>query len=184
MDKTHLRIKYSLKASIVDETGNHTKLYPMKAKKNVMVSRPSIPLRQNITMEACGDVKTFFFIGKGSSKLQATFNKDSFNVGEMAHVSCLVDNIHCKKSIRCLKIKFRRLLSGSVSHHLAHKRNETLIKREFAGMKKGFSGVIELECPIQLIKDTERFIESLHHECHSNPTPDLEVLKTLTVPTT
>ena len=106
----------------------------MIAKKNVMISRPSVPLRQNIMMEACGVVKTLFFFGKGSSKIQATFNKDSFYVGETAHIECMVDNTNCKNSIRCLKIKFRRLLTGSVSLHTAHNRNETITKREFRGI--------------------------------------------------
>jgi hypothetical protein len=50
-------------------------------------------------------------------------------------------------------------------------------------MQKGLSGVIHLDCPIQLSKDTERFIDSLPHECLSHPSPDLDVLKMLTVPT-
>ena len=50
-------------------------------------------------------------------------------------------------------------------------------------MQKGHSGVIHLDCPIQLPKDTERFIHSLPHECLSHPSPDLDVLKMLAVPT-
>jgi hypothetical protein len=58
----------------------------MIAKKNVMISRPSINPRQNIMMEDCGKVKTLFLFDKGATKVQATFDKDSYNVGETAHV--------------------------------------------------------------------------------------------------
>lgn len=105
-------------------------------------------MRQNIMMEACGGVKTLFFFDKGSSKIQATFDKDSFNVGETANIECIIDNTNCKKSIKFVKIKFRRLLSGAVSHHMVHKEDETIIKREFEGIKKGHSGTIKLSCPI------------------------------------
>jgi hypothetical protein len=114
-------------------------------------------------MEKCGDIKTLFFFDKGSSKIQATFDKDSYNIGETAHVECLVDNTGCKKSIRCLKIKFRRLISGTISRHTSHKKDEIIIKRKFDGIKKGHSGIIKLDCPIVLVKDTERFIHSLPH---------------------
>lgn len=87
-NRAHIRIKYKLRASIVDETRNHKKLHPMIAKKNVMVSRPSINPRQNIMMEGCGKVKTLFFFDKGQSQLKATFEKDSYNIGETARVSC------------------------------------------------------------------------------------------------
>lgn len=50
-------------------------------------------------------------------------------------------------------------------------------------MQKGKSGVIKLDCPILLPKDSERFIHSLPKECHAHPSPDLDVLKMLAVPT-
>jgi hypothetical protein len=74
-------------------------------------------------------------------------------------------------------------LKGKVSHCTEKCCDETIIKREFGGMQKGHSGVIHLDCPIQLPKDTERFIHSLPHECLSHPSPDLDVLKMLAVPT-
>jgi hypothetical protein len=134
-------------------------------------------------LEVGGEVKNFFFFDKGSSSVRAVFDKDSYNVGETAHVECFVDNTKCSKTIRCLKIKFRRLLKGKVSHCTEKCCDETIIKREFGGMHKGQSGVIHLDCPIQLPKDTERFIHSLPHECLSHPSPDLDVLKMLAVPT-
>ena len=134
-------------------------------------------------MEVGGEVKNFFFFDKGSSSVRAVFDKDSYNVGETAHVECFVDNTKCSKTIRCLKIKFSRLLKLKVSHCSKQCIDETIIKREFGGMHKGQSGVIHLDCPIQLPKDTERFIHSLPHECLSNPSPDLDVLKMLVMPT-
>jgi len=67
----------------------------MIAKKNIMVSRPSINPRINISMEVGGQIKKLFFFEKGSSSIRAVFDKDSFNVGETAHVECFVDNTKC-----------------------------------------------------------------------------------------
>jgi hypothetical protein len=55
-DKSHFRIKYKIKASIVDEVNPHKTLNSMIAKENVIISRPSIPLQENIMKEVCGDV--------------------------------------------------------------------------------------------------------------------------------
>lgn len=85
-DHSHFRIKYKVKAKLLDDSCNHKKLYPMIAKKNIMISRPSVPQRLNISMDACGEIKNFFFFDKGSTKVTATFDKDSYNVGETAHV--------------------------------------------------------------------------------------------------
>jgi len=41
-NNTHYRIKYKIKAKLLDDSANHKKLYPMIAKKNIMVSRPSL----------------------------------------------------------------------------------------------------------------------------------------------
>jgi hypothetical protein len=56
VENAHFRIKYKLKARIVDEASNNnkTRLYPMKAKKNVIISAPTVPHRQNIIMENSG----------------------------------------------------------------------------------------------------------------------------------
>jgi hypothetical protein len=113
----HFRIKYKLKAKILDESNG---VYPMISKKNIMISRPCVNPRQNITMNVSG----------GSAKVTATFNQDSFNVGETAIIECLVDNTNSSKSIKSLKIKFRRLLKGAVSKRTHNDLDETIIERE------------------------------------------------------
>ncbi len=64
-----------------------------------------------------------------------------------------------------------------------NKCEETIIEREFGGMPRGRSGVIDLKCPIKLINDKERFIQSLSSECRSHSMPDIDVLKLLPTPT-
>ena len=145
----------------------------MISKKNIMISRPCVNPRQNIIMNVSG----------GSAKVTATFNKDSFNVGETAIIECFVDNTQSSKSIRSLKIKFRRLLKGTVSKRSHNDLDETIIEREFHGMPQGKSGVIKMDFPINLIKDTERFIKSLSSELRSRKMADLDVLKMLPTPT-
>jgi len=56
----HFRIKYKLKAKILDDSANQKKLDPMMAKKKIIVSVPSFNPKKNISMEECGDVKNLY----------------------------------------------------------------------------------------------------------------------------
>jgi hypothetical protein len=119
-------------------------------------------------------------IDKGYSKISAKFEKDSYNVGEIAKVECFVDNTNCSKSIDYLKIKFKRLLRGTGDSRNVNSCEEIINEKVFQGMPKGKSGVIHLDCSIQLTKDTERFIE---HVPHPYPIQVFDALKALPVPT-
>ncbi len=57
-----------------------------------------------------GKVKTLFLLKQGTARVSVTFSKDHFVIGELAKVKCEVDNTHCDKGIRCVKLKFRRLI--------------------------------------------------------------------------
>ena len=76
---------------------------------------PSVNPRQNISMEVSGQVKSFPFFDEGVSLVRAVFDKDSYYVGETAHVECFVYNKQCSQTIRCLEIKIRRIISGKKS---------------------------------------------------------------------
>ena len=52
----------------------------------IIVSVPSINPKLNVTMTGSGKVKNLFFIDKGSTTITATYEKDSYNVGEMARI--------------------------------------------------------------------------------------------------
>jgi hypothetical protein len=84
-------------------------------------------------MEDGSQVKNFFFFDKGITSVRAVFDKDSYNVGETAHVECFVDNTKCTKTIRCLKIKFRRLLKANATEGSGFTRekcfDQTIITR-------------------------------------------------------
>jgi len=58
----------------------------MIGKKMIIVSVPSINPKLNVTMTGSGKVKNLFFINKGSTTITATYEKDSYNVGEMARI--------------------------------------------------------------------------------------------------
>ncbi len=66
-------------------------------------------------MEVSGKIKNLYLFDKGSSKVSAVFDKDSFNVDETAHVECFVDNSNCTKTIKSIDIKLRRSIKGSVN---------------------------------------------------------------------
>ena len=64
----------------------------MIAKNNIIISRPSIVQNRDITKEASFKVKNLMIFSKGSTKITAKLDKDSYNVGETAHIECFVDN--------------------------------------------------------------------------------------------
>ena len=61
-DYSKHRLKYKLRAKIIDCSGNQKSMHPMIGKKMIVVSRPPINPRENIQMELEGKVKTFFFV--------------------------------------------------------------------------------------------------------------------------
>ncbi len=77
-------------------------------------------------------------------------------MGETAYVQCFVDNTNCLETVKCLELIFKRLFSDKERGII----DEDIIfsKQKFAGMLKGQSGVIDLECPITL-KTVEIFDE-------------------------
>jgi hypothetical protein len=114
----------------------------MIGKKMIIVSVPCINPRLNVTMTGSGKVKNLFFIDKGSTTITATYEKDSYNVGEIARVECVVDNTHCDKSIRCIKLKFTNIIKDKTTLFKKKGRNliaygGTLFKTEYPGVRKG-----------------------------------------------
>jgi sporulation-control protein spo0M len=85
----------------------------MIEKKEIIVTLPpSVNPRQNISMEVSGQVKSFPFFDGGVSLVRAVFDKDSYYVGETAHVECFVNNTQFSQTIRYLEIKIRRRILG------------------------------------------------------------------------
>jgi hypothetical protein len=61
-DYSKHRLKYKLRAKIVDASGNPKPMHPMIGKKMMVVSKPPLNPRFNILMELEGKVKTLFFV--------------------------------------------------------------------------------------------------------------------------
>ncbi len=73
-----------------------------------MSSRPNPYLRHNINIEVKGWVKSFPFFDEGVVLVRAVLDKNTYYVGETAHIECFVNNMQCTKSIRSIEIKLRR----------------------------------------------------------------------------
>jgi hypothetical protein len=81
-DQSKHRLKYKLRAKIIDGTCNQKPMHPMISKKMLVISRIPDNPRFNVSMQLEGNVKTLFFVKQGSSKVHVTFNRDSFFIGE------------------------------------------------------------------------------------------------------
>jgi hypothetical protein len=128
------RLKYKLRATIADQTGNPKPMYPMISKKMIVVSRQPENTHVNIQVALEGKVKAMFFVKQGSTRANITFSKDSFHIGEQALATCDIDNTKSEKDLRCVKFKFRRnIYATSKCGHKFH-RDETILKREFPGI--------------------------------------------------
>ncbi len=71
------------------------------------------------------------------SKVSATFDKDSFNVGETVRAACFVDNTNGTKNILSFDINFKRLLRGNIGNYTEKSFDETIIGKQFRSMNKG-----------------------------------------------
>ena len=143
---------------------------------------PSVNPRQNISMEVSGQVKSFPFFDEGVSLVRAVFDKDSYYVGETAHVECFVNNTQCSQTIRCLEIKIRRKIWGK--NNLGQTTSDRIvINKEFEGIKNGMQGLIRLDCPILLNEDALVFIERYQTKFLSFPPHELDDLKLQSTPT-
>ena len=110
----------------------------MIGKKIIIVSVPSINPKLNVTMTGSGQVKNFFFIDKGSTSITATYEKDSYNIGEIARVECTIDNTQCENSIRCMKLKFSRTIKEKTTIFDKYRvidYDETLFETEYPGVR-------------------------------------------------
>jgi len=78
-DSSKHRLKYKLRAKIIDGSGNPRPMHPMIAKKMLVISHLPLNPRLNIQMDLEGKVKTLFF-KQGSTRMSVVFNKDTFVV--------------------------------------------------------------------------------------------------------
>ena len=65
-------------------------------------------MRYNQTVTVEKNIKTMFFFKQGMSRVECTFEKDCVALNEPAVINCKIDNRHCDKTIREIKVKVLR----------------------------------------------------------------------------
>ncbi len=99
-------------------------------------------------------------------------------------VRCEIDNTQCEKDIKCLSLKFKRLIYAISKCGEKFSKSETLIKRDFSGLASGKNGTVNLDMVLQVEKDDKRFFKSLPADYVNLPIKDeLNTFRQLTVPT-
>ena len=68
-----------------------------------------------------------FFVKQGLSKVDIKFEKDSYYANERAVILCDVDNSHCEKDIKEIKIKVRRTILCHATSDAKHFEDSVLI---------------------------------------------------------
>ena len=68
-------------------------------------------MRYNQIVSVEKNIKTMFFVKQGMSRVECTFEKDCVAINEPAVINCKIDNRHCDKTIREIKVKVLRQMT-------------------------------------------------------------------------
>lgn len=130
-----MRLKYKAVAKIKDNSGAAKPLFPMEAKRPILITQNALQnMKENRSLTLDKNIKTMFFVKQGNSKVDVTFNKDCFVLGDTASAIVNIDNSKCEKDIKNVKFKLRRLIHGIAKDTWKFKFNKTLKKIEYPGI--------------------------------------------------
>ena len=118
-------------------------------------------LNQTISVEKA--VKTMFFVKQGLSHVDVTFDKNSFYSNEFASINCQIDNSHCDKNIKEIKVKLRRTIeAGNTSDSKKYIDSTYLMVNTFSGVRNSRNELRRLEMSLNGFVDHERRIKRVH----------------------
>ena len=118
-------------------------------------------LNQKVSVEKA--VKTLIFVKQGISHVDVTFDKDSFYSNEFASMNCQIDNSHCDKNIKEIKVKLRRTIEASnSSDSKKYTDSSYLMVNTFTGVKNSRNELRRLEIALNGFMDHERRIKRVH----------------------
>jgi hypothetical protein len=108
-------------------------------------------------------VRSLFFVKRGISHIDVTFDKDSYYTNERAQLNCQIDNSHCDKNIKEIKVKLRREIEASNTSD-SKKYNDTtyLMINTFSGVSNSKNELRRLELALNGFIDVERRIKRVH----------------------
>ena len=77
---------------------------PLLHKKKLTIKKlPQVP-HYNMSLSLEKKIKTLFFVKQGTSMVDVTFERDTYNPNEIAYVKVNVNNLQCEKDIEKIKI--------------------------------------------------------------------------------
>jgi|LauGreDrversion4_2_1035121.scaffolds.fasta_scaffold269081_1 hypothetical protein len=112
--KSAFAIKYKVQARMEENLdSSQSTIKPLRAKQGIYVQQPILdaPKKQVISVEK--NVKTFFFVKQGPTKIDIDMDREGWYSNEKAVLTCSIDNTRCDKHIKLIKVKVRRVLRCS-----------------------------------------------------------------------
>ncbi|CDW80504.1 UNKNOWN [Stylonychia lemnae] len=182
-------INYKLKATLEQnfEDQNKAPLKPFMSRRKLYIHKKPEQPHFNKELKLEKNIKTFYFIKQGLSKVDLVFEKDTFSQGEVGKVLCNVDNTKCDKDIESITILFRSITVGKDNKKKLYKKVDTLSKTKYDGVKSGTSKTLNLELSIiddLLVKKKKDYVDNYMKSHKQKLTDqDYEITKNL-LPTT
>ncbi len=128
-----------------------------------MIKKPVTEQNLNKTVTVEKTVKTLIFVKQGISHVDVTFDKDSYYSNEFATMNCQIDNSHCDKNIKEIKVKLRRTIEASNStDSKKYIDSSYLMINTFSGVRNSTSELKKLEMALNGFMDHERRIKRVY----------------------
>jgi hypothetical protein len=154
-------IKYKVTARMeecVDSSQSTFK--PVISKKRIAIKNPITNLRQNLTLSSDKNIRTMFFLKKGNTHVDCKLERDSIYTNEKAVIHCSIDNSHCNKNIRDIKVKIKRQIKCTATSDAGKYEDETyLMTNTYPGVRHGVKEDRRLELDVSAITDLYRRIK-------------------------
>lgn len=77
---------------------------PFVSTRKLIIRKPieNVAINRSMTIEK--KIKTFFFVKQGACKIDIVFEKDTYCPTDIARVIAKIDNSHCDKDIKQVKL--------------------------------------------------------------------------------
>ncbi len=101
-----------------------------------------------------------FFVKQGNSHIDCTFEKDTISLNEKAVINCKIDNSHCDKTIKEIKVKVLRQMSCTATSDAGKYEDSSYLQvNTFPGLRHGLSENRRLEINLSSLVDPFRKIK-------------------------
>ncbi len=92
-----LSVFYTIRARVDDNNTSGTQFLPsIRGKRRMLVSQQACEHITNVSIHSGDVIKSMGVIDKGASAAHVTFEKSFYSQGEIAVVTCKLDNTNCE----------------------------------------------------------------------------------------